>query len=202
MNFNLSLFCTSLSLILGSVASVTAFAATANAAPSSMLNPCPGIYYEEPHNSLRIVPHGCPPNAATRLRDEQSQLPGIAPATTQMNSPQSLSPVDQQPAITTITLQSGKVNVRLKNTTNTSMTYQAIGDMQQRTLMGGAEVMLQNLRTPVTITFLRPDGGLVSVQTEANYEPGMLGLMLNEAKGLSDSQNTVRIQSSGQVLAY
>lgn len=33
---------------------------------SKSLNPCPGIYYEEPHNQLHIVPDGCPANVATR----------------------------------------------------------------------------------------------------------------------------------------
>lgn len=29
-------------------------------AASYSLNPCPGIYYEEPFSSTRIVPQGCP----------------------------------------------------------------------------------------------------------------------------------------------
>lgn len=38
------------------------------------LNPCPSIYYEEPFNSTRIVPTGCPANAATL--DQQGQTSG------------------------------------------------------------------------------------------------------------------------------
>jgi hypothetical protein len=202
MNFNSNYFRKSFSIALGSVASVATLAGTSLAAPTSAVNPCPGIYYEEPHNSVRVVPPGCAPNAVTRLRNEQSQLPGMMmPAPTEGSLPQPLSS-GEQPAIATVIPQAGKVNVRLKNTTNTSITYQAIGDTEQRTLTGGAEVMLQDLPAPTTLTFMRPDGGFVGVMPEISSEPGVLGLMLHEATGLSDSQTTVRIQSSGKVLAY
>jgi hypothetical protein len=201
MNFNTSLILKSLSMILGSVAGLTALTSIGTAAPTSVLNPCPGIYYEEPHNSSRVVPQGCPPNAATRLLAEQGQMP-IAPSTTQGMPLQPPLPEGEQPAITTITLQAGRVNVRLNNSTNTQITYQAIGHTQQRTLAGGEEVMLQDLPAPATLTFLRPDGGFVSVTPIGGSEPGVLGLMLKEAAGLTDSQSTVRIQSSGKVSAY
>lgn len=31
----------------------------------SKINPCPSIFYEEPHNNRVMVPQGCPPNAYT-----------------------------------------------------------------------------------------------------------------------------------------
>lgn len=33
--------------------------------PTSKVNPCPGIFYEKPHNYRVLVPAGCPPNALT-----------------------------------------------------------------------------------------------------------------------------------------
>ncbi len=202
MNLNPSLFLKPFSIILGGFVGLAAFSSISTAAPSAVLNPCPGIYYEEPHNSLRIVPQGCPPNAATRLLNEQQGQVPLPPLTTQ--SPPTLSPLPEgnQTALTTIALQAGQVNVRLKNQTNTSITYQAIGHTQQRTLTRGEDVLLQDLSAPVTMTLLRPDGGLVRVASGENSKPGVLVLMLTEATGLSDSQNTVRIQSSGQVFAY
>jgi hypothetical protein len=35
------------------------------------VNPCPRIFYEEPHNSRILVPQGCPPNAFTQQRQAQ-----------------------------------------------------------------------------------------------------------------------------------
>lgn len=34
--------------------------------PRGLVNPCPKIFYDEPHNSQVFVPQGCPPNAYTK----------------------------------------------------------------------------------------------------------------------------------------
>jgi len=41
------------------------------------------------------------------------------------------------------------------NATNAVVTYQVIGDTNQRTLAGGLDVTLQNIKTPLTVTFVR-----------------------------------------------
>ncbi len=43
------------------------------------VNPCPRIFYEEPHNTRVVVPQGCPPNALTQQLAAQGLLP--VPAT-------------------------------------------------------------------------------------------------------------------------
>ncbi|MBE8967926.1 hypothetical protein IQ277_17190 [Nostocales cyanobacterium LEGE 12452] len=43
------------------------------------INPCPRIFYEEPHNNRVVVPQGCPPNALTQRLAAQGLLP--TPAT-------------------------------------------------------------------------------------------------------------------------
>jgi hypothetical protein len=111
-------------------------------------------------------------------------------------------PEEQQPVLATVVPQMGKVSVLLKNATNAPITYQVLGNTQQRTLAALAEIRLQALPVPATLTFLRPDGGLVRVVPISNSEPGVLDLTLNGAMGLSDSQSTVRIQNSGKVNAY
>lgn len=39
------------------------------------INPCPRIFYEEPHNNRVMVPQGCPPNAFTQRMGMQGQTP-------------------------------------------------------------------------------------------------------------------------------
>jgi hypothetical protein len=51
------------------------------------INPCPKIFYEEPHNNRVLVPVGCPPNALT----QQSMQQGVMPTT---SSDQGLMPAD------------------------------------------------------------------------------------------------------------
>jgi hypothetical protein len=187
MNFTTSLTVKSFGIVLGSLAGVTLFSSVSTAAtPTSGTNPCPGIYYQEPYNRLLVVPRGCPPNAMVpQLESEQRSLPE-----------------GQQPVLATIMPQMGKVGVMLKNATDAPITYQVLGNTQQRTLAGRGEIMLQALPVPTTLTFLRPDGGLVRVVPIANSQPGVLDVTLNGAMGLSDSQTTLRIQDSGKVNAY
>jgi hypothetical protein len=42
------------------------------------INPCPRIFYEEPHNSRVVVPQGCPANALTQRLAAQGLLPASA----------------------------------------------------------------------------------------------------------------------------
>ncbi|MFN6566730.1 hypothetical protein [Dendronalium sp. ChiSLP03b] len=50
-------------------------AVVAQQTTSPKVNPCPSIFYEEPHNNRVIVPRGCPPNALTQRLAAQGLLP-------------------------------------------------------------------------------------------------------------------------------
>ncbi len=203
MNFNIDRFFASFSAISTGLAG---FAVPALAATTPLTNPCPLIYYEEPYNSRYVLPAACPPNAATRSLNGQSQLssqlPVLVSGSTTAGAVQPLSsPVEPAP-IGTVQLQASRVNVQLKNTTNTQITYQVIGHTPQRNLVAKTDIVLRDVPTPVTITFLRPDSGFVRVTMAENSGSGALVLTLDEATGLSNSQTSVRIQSNGNVLAY
>ncbi|MGH1393410.1 MAG: hypothetical protein ACRAVC_05160 [Trichormus sp.] len=58
--------------------------------PIPKVNPCPSIFYEEPHNNRVLVPQGCPPNALTRRLAAQGLLPPITPPVTQSPYPQGM----------------------------------------------------------------------------------------------------------------
>jgi len=42
---------------------------------TSKINPCPSIFYENPHYDQVLVPRGCQPNAFTRRMIQQGKLP-------------------------------------------------------------------------------------------------------------------------------
>ncbi|MBD2208796.1 hypothetical protein H6G27_02785 [Nostoc linckia FACHB-104] len=228
--------------------------------PSSLgkVNPCPRIFYEEPHNSRVLVPQGCPPNALTQQVQSQGTVPnnsatsspsntgvgGEAPGSTsnsQLNpnprilneapynrsqqstqtqtsttessttysNPQqvpsqqnsvtepSLSQQGQRP-IATVALNNGNVNVKLVNDTGANVTYQVIGDTNERSLSGKSDIVLQNLRAPITVTFQRQDGGLLSVNAQPS-ETGLLEVRLNETTDVAQDAKAMRIQSNGSV---
>jgi hypothetical protein len=184
----------------------------ASAAPSAQQNPCPRIFYEEPFNSTRLVPQGCAPNVYTRTQIEQGRL-SVERYNTGANNRSSVNPTQsssQTPSsngydgvnvIATIPQGMSAVNVRLKNATNTRITYQVIGQTDQRYLAGGEEVELQNLSVPVTFTLVREDNGFIKVKP-ISTSAGQLAVSLNATGNPNESQKTLRIQQNGQVLAY
>jgi hypothetical protein len=166
------------------------------AAPLSKVNPCSGIYYEEPFNHTRLVPLGCPPNAAT----QRSSVPILTPRPIlPSNNVVVPLPETRSNAIATIMPMNGTVDVKLKNNTNAIVSYQALGSTERRFLSGGQEVILQNLPTPVTITMVRQDKGLLKVIPLSTSQQGMLEVSLDEAKNLDDNLGALRIQRDGQV---
>lgn len=172
---------------------------------NSLLNPCPGIYYEEPYNSRILVPEGCPPNARTIATQglgpnqggqfpEQPQTPAVSPSTPPL-------PGERQEPVAIVMPANGMVDVKLVNNTNTSVTYQVVGDTDERILSGRSDTTLRSLEVPVTITVGRPDGGLLMVNAEAS-EDGMLEVMLTETTDLGTDENLISIEDDGAVFLY
>lgn len=200
MNLTTYITVKSFGIVLGSLTGIAVFSSISTAATG--VNPCPSIYYEEPYDRLLVVPQGCPPNKTIpKLVNQQTGMQTF-PSVKPVMPDEPLLPEDQQPVLATIVPQMGKVSVFLKNATDAPITYQVLGNTEERTLAARAEIMLKDLPVPATLTFLRSDGGLVKAVPIANSESGVLDLTLDESMGLSDSQTTVRVQSSGKVNAY
>ncbi|MDF5736759.1 MULTISPECIES: hypothetical protein [unclassified Nostoc] len=191
------------------------------------VNPCPKIFYEEPHNNQVVVPQGCPPNALTQRLAAQGLLP--VPATPSQDqtrlgvgrevpqpgvrSPgpargdQSQQPIPEggstnqppQTPIATIALNNGKVDIRFVNDTAANVTYQVIGDTAPRSLQGKSDVILQGLKAPVTVTFQRDDGGQLIVTPQPSSEPGKLEVKFNEATDAAQGRSAMRIEQNGSV---
>ncbi|NJR24249.1 MAG: hypothetical protein HC786_19885 [Richelia sp. CSU_2_1] len=171
----------------------------ASATPDRALNPCPRIFYEEPHNSNVAVPQGCPPNAANQRFNQQELRSNIVSPVRQTTVIQPPLPENRQTPFATVTPTAGKVSVKLKNNTNARISYQAIGHTEPRMLAGGEEVLLQNLPTPVTVTAVREDRGLLEIIAVSGSETEMLAVSLDETTNFNDNQGVLRIQQNGQV---
>ncbi|MEA5605186.1 hypothetical protein [Nostoc sp. UHCC 0252] len=211
----------------GLLISAPAIAQVVTQESTPKINPCPRIFYEEPHNSRVVVPQGCPPNELTQRlaaqgllpapaspSAEQTRLGGGGEATagartsgeqSQQSSPGAVSNDQQrllQPLQTpsaTIALANGKVNVRLVNDTATNVIYQVIGDTAPRSLPGKSDVILQALDAPVTVTFERQDSGQLIVTPQASSEPGSLEVRFNEATNAAQGRSAMRIERNGSV---
>jgi hypothetical protein len=145
--------------------------------PSGLLNPKPSIFNEQIYKRDRAPANNTTPS-----------LPLSPPL-----------PEESSPAIATVMPIDGKVSVKLKNNTNTAITYEAISYTARRNLAGKGEIVLKDLPTPVTLTLVRPDNGFIQIAATSVNQSGLLEVSLSEGKKLNDQQSAIRIQKSGQV---
>lgn len=153
----------------------------------SQVNPNPSIFREPPYNRGSSAP----------MLNPNPQNSGSPVVTPDIQPP--LPEQQQPPSAVVVPLKDGTVTVTLVNETGASINYQVIGDTNQRSLQGKSNALLQALKTPVTLTFRRQDGGLLKVTPQASPEPGTLEVRFTEATDLGTDRSTMRIQSTGAV---
>lgn len=152
---------------------------------NSPLNPRPSIFDEAPYNrSPGTLPTTPLPSPTTRPAPGSTIQPPL--------------PENQEAPSAVVMPKDGKINIKLMNATNAIITYQVIGDTAPRPLAGDSDVTLQNIETPVTLTFVREDGGLLMVSPQAAAE-GVLQVTLDESKEFTDDKGTIVVQEDGQV---
>lgn len=109
-------------------------------------------------------------------------------------------PRQQQPPIATLTPRGATVGVKLINKTGAAIVYQVIGDTQVRTLDGRSQVMLQELKTPASVTFYRRDRGFLLVTPFVpTTAPNTIELTLTETIDFAIDRNALSIDPDGDV---
>ena len=98
-----------------------------------------------------------------------------------------------------VTPTEGMVVIKLVNTTNAVINYQVVGITPPRTLGEQSEIVLQNLKTPITLTYQRPDGGLLLVRPQATATPGMLQVSFGATTELGADTKSMDVQEDGRV---
>jgi len=101
-----------------------------------------------------------------------------------------------QAPIATVIPMAGEAIVKLTNSTNAPISYQAVGHTKSRMLAGKAEIVLQNLPTSFTVTMVREDGGLLKVKPLSSSETGMVAVSRDETTNFDENQGVLRIQHS------
>ncbi|MCC3432814.1 MAG: hypothetical protein JGK08_23285 [Microcoleus sp. PH2017_04_SCI_O_A] len=99
-----------------------------------------------------------------------------------------------------VTPMEGMVVIKLVNTTNAVINYQVIGVTPPRTLGEQSEILLKNIKVPITFTYQRPDGGLLLVRPQATATPGMLQVSFGATTDLGVDTKSMEIQEDGKVI--
>lgn len=183
---------------------------------------CPDIFYQEPFNSSRPTPEGCPPNAYERQQDTAQTGNQQEPASLEdlqqgvINRPagrptlptgpvpdpstSSSPPLPEQLSdpVAVATPLGGRLTITLTNSIGAPVSYEVIGDTAARELPASTTVTLQNISLPATIAVVRPDSGLIDV-TAVSPETGQLEITLLQDPALDDTQGVISIEADGRM---
>ncbi|HEY9809064.1 MAG TPA: hypothetical protein V6D13_06950 [Halomicronema sp.] len=111
-------------------------------------------------------------------------------------------PENQQGAMMRVMPVNGQLSVKLINQTGDPITYQIVEDTKPRFLSVDGEVNLTQLKMPLTLTFHRPNGGLISVNSQAMSDAGVLEVRLDNTSNLSADKNALVVEENGLVFVY
>ena len=99
-----------------------------------------------------------------------------------------------------VTPAEGGIVIKLVNNTNAVINYQIVGVTPQRTLGEQSEIVLKTIQVPITLTYQRPDGGLLQVRPQATAMPGMLQVSFGATTDLATDTKSLEIQEDGKVI--
>ncbi len=157
------------------------------------LEPTPVKVAPRPRGALPLPPRPLAVGANRPLRPVVAAPPGATGIST------APAPESRQQASAQVQAVNGRVTLVFVNKTNATITYQAVDDMNSRSLPGKSTVSLQRLVLPATVTFRRQDGGLLNATPRPSEQPGQLVVTLDAALDLSLDRTTLSIESNGAV---
>jgi len=125
-----------------------------------------------------------------------AQSPSIVPVA---QSPQLTPPQPIPDAV--INPIEGKVTVKLINTTETEVVYQAYGQIEPQTLLGRSNITLTALDTPANLNFYRPDRGFLIVTLNTST-PDTLEVTLTRSADQGQGSSSLVVNPRGEVYVF
>jgi serine/threonine protein kinase len=134
-------------------------------------------------------------------KETPSPLPSVnSEAASPKTSPQPTpnEGVDRK-AVAAVSPTSGRVDVSLVNATGTVVSYQVLGNTDERSLYADMRSNLRGLPAPANVSFYRPDRGPIVVNTKT-IGPNKIEVTLRRGNGPDDDHSFLTVQESGKVI--
>lgn len=147
------------------------------------------------------------PVAKNSPEPSQKQTPSPLPSVNSNSETASPKP-SAQPApnegvdrreVATVSPSGGRVDVSLINATGTVVSYQVLGNTDERSLYADMRSNLRGLPAPANVSFYRPDRGPIVVKTR-NIGPNKIEVTLRRGNGPDDDHSFLTVQESGKVI--
>ncbi len=149
-----------------------------------------------PSNSAPVAKNSSDPNKA----ETPSPLPSVS-SNSGSKSPQqtpSSEEVDRK-TVATVSPNAGRVDVSLVNATGTVVSYQVLGNTDERSLYADMKSNLRGLPSPANVSFYRPDRGPITVTTRT-IAPNKIEVTLKRGDGPDTDHTFLTVQESGRVI--
>jgi serine/threonine protein kinase len=134
-------------------------------------------------------------------KETPSPLPSVnSEAASPKTSPQPTpnEGVDRK-AVAAVSPSGGRVDVSLVNATGTVVSYQVLGNTDERSLYADMRSNLRGLPAPANVSFYRPDRGPIVVNTRT-IGPNKIEVTLRRGNGPDDDHSFLTVQESGKVI--
>jgi serine/threonine protein kinase len=134
----------------------------------------------------------------TNKAETPSPLPSVN-SNSGSASPQQLPNTEgSRKTIATASPSSARVDVSLVNATGTVVSYQVLGNTDERSLYADMRSNLRGLPAPANVSFYRPDRGPIEVSTKT-IAPGKIEVTLRRGDGPDKDHSFITIQDSGKI---
>jgi len=149
-------------------------------------------------------------NNAQVTAQDIAQLPQLVPAQTPtVSQANTLSPVANREPTMAMPLSQDNISVQIENMTPDSITYQALGDTEPRTLEANASTTLEGLHVPATVTFSyigiardRSTGDGLTKASVSSKTANTLHLVIQPTDNLDTEVSNLTVESNGNVFVF
>jgi serine/threonine protein kinase len=128
-----------------------------------------------------------------------SPLPPVASNSGTTSPQQAPSEEEGRKTIATASPSSSRVDISLVNATGTVVSYQVLGNTDERSLYADMRSNLRRLPAPANVSFYRPDRGPIEVSTKT-IGPNKIEVTLRRGGGPDDDHSFLTVQESGKVI--
>jgi serine/threonine protein kinase len=128
-----------------------------------------------------------------------SPLPSVASNSGTTPPQKTPSEEEGRKTIATASPSSSRVDISLVNATGTVVSYQVLGNTDERSLYADMRSNLRRLPAPANVSFYRPDRGPIEVSTKT-VGPNKIEVTLRRGNGPDDDHSFLTVQESGKVI--
>jgi hypothetical protein len=128
-----------------------------------------------------------------------SPLPSVNPNSESTSPQPSLNPEESRKTIAKVSPSGGRVEISLINATGTVVSYQVLGNTDERSLYADMRSNLRGLPAPANVSFYRPDRGPIDVSAKA-IGPNKIQVILRRGNDPDTDHSFLTVQESGKVI--